>query len=129
MKKLDSREPNFIRTISAFRSIITDRRKARRVSGETHRSCFKRSLLVHIVMAVLWRYYGLYSLENWHNFFGKGFWQNGTVDNGDCIGRESVFNKKHCHRQNVTSITPFHFYGYSNFSNFNNVHHLIIFIT
>ena len=39
------------------------------------------------------QYYGLYSLKNWHNFFGKGFWKNGTVDNGDCIGRESVFYK------------------------------------
>ena len=25
---------------------------------------------------------------------------------------------KHRHRRNVTSITPFHFFGYSNFSNF-----------
>ena len=39
-------------------------------------------------------------------------------------GQNAIFDileptpfKKHRHRRNVTSINPFHFYGYSNFSN------------
>ena len=38
----------------------------------------------------------------------------------------STCSLKHCHRRNVTSITPFHFYGYPNFSNF---YHMITSIT